>query len=120
MGVHYFAAVDGDWADDPDELARALRAHWPAMRITRAGAGERMAYDLELDGELGSVHADGQCISFKRAGDLVIRLAVWWRDRVPPAVRLAVFDDSSATPVDVPPGATVDDVRARVAEAEHA
>jgi hypothetical protein len=33
-------------------------------------------------------------------------------------VRLAVFDDSTAIPVDVPPGATVEAVRRRVAEAE--
>jgi hypothetical protein len=118
MGVHYFAAVDGDWADDADGLAAALRADWPAMRVTCASESDGMAYDLEFDGDLGSVHADGRCISFKRAGELVIRLAVWWRRRVPPAVRLAVFDDSSAIPVDVPPDATVEAIRRRVAEAD--
>src|SRR3954454_16166151 len=25
MGVHYFAAIDGDWADDAESLAEALR-----------------------------------------------------------------------------------------------
>jgi hypothetical protein len=118
MGVHYFAAIDGDWADDAESLAEALRADWPAMRVTRASGSDRMAYDLEFEGELGSVHADGRCISFKRAGELVIRLAVWWRRRVPGAVRLVVFDDSSAVPVDVPTDATVEQVRRRVVEAE--
>jgi hypothetical protein len=118
MGVHFFVAVDGGWAEDPDELAAALRADWPEMRIRPAGTTGDIAYDLELDGELGTLHADGRCIAFKRADELVLRLAVWWRPRVPDGTRLAVFDDSSATAVDVPPGVALDELRARVSAAD--
>jgi len=114
MGAHFFVAVDGDWADDADDLATALRADWPGMRVTRARASDHVAYDLELDRELGGLHADGRCISFKNADELIVRLAVWWRRRVPSAIRLVVFDDSSAIAVDVAPGATVDELRASV------
>jgi hypothetical protein len=96
VGVHHFVAIDGEWADDPDALAAALRADWPGMVITPASGA--MAYDIHYGQELGTIHADGRAISFKHAEDLVERLAVWWRARIPDAVKLAVFDDADATP----------------------
>jgi hypothetical protein len=118
VGTLFFAAIDGDWADDPDALAAALRSDWPAMEIRPDPVSEHTAYRLELDGYLGSLHADGQGISFKHADELVIRLAAWWRPRVPATVRLTVFNDSTAIDVDVPPGVTPSELRDLVAAAE--
>jgi hypothetical protein len=119
VGTHYFAGIDGDWGDDPDALAAALRADWPEMAVTPAsGDGDLVAYNLELGQELGSLHADGSCIAFKHAEELVIRLAAWWRKRIPDSVALAVFNDSTATPVYVQPGMTAQELAARVAAVE--
>jgi hypothetical protein len=110
MGVVYFAAIDGDWADDPDELAAALRADWPDMKVWVEGS----AYRLEMDGRLGTLETDGKCISFKHGEQQVVELAAWWRARMPADVKLAVFDDSVAIPVYVEPGDTASAVRDRV------
>jgi hypothetical protein len=119
VGTHYFAGIDGDWGDDPDALAAALRADWPEMAVTPAsGEADLVAYNLELGLELGSLHADGSCIAFKHAEELVIRLAAWWRKRIPDSVALAVFNDSTATPVYVQPGMTAAELAARVAAVE--
>jgi hypothetical protein len=118
LGTHYFAGIDGEWADDPDALAAALRAEWPGMTVRRLPASDLMAYDLELGNDLGSIHADGSCIAFKHAEELVIRLAAWWRRRIPDDVALAVFNDATATPVYVQPGMSAEELAERVAAVE--
>lgn len=118
MGVHYYAGIDGDWADDPDALAAALRSDWPGMKVSPAGGSEHMAYDLEIGNRIGSLHADGRCISFKHAEELVVGLAAWWRARIPASVKLAVFNDSTAIPVYVQPGVTAGELLDLVAAAE--
>jgi hypothetical protein len=118
MGTAFFAAIDGDWAEDPDELAAALRADWPEMTVRPVRDSEHMAYDLELGHELGSLHADGQCISFKHGEEIVARLAVWWRRRIPAEVDLEVFNDSTAIPVPVPPDVTPAELLERLAAAD--
>ncbi len=118
MGTRYFAGIDGDWADDPDALAQALAADWPQMSITRIRDGGLVAYDLELGSDLLSLHADGRGIAGKHGEDLVLRLALWWRRRVPAAVRLAVVNDATAAPVYVEVGMTLVTLRERVAAVE--
>jgi hypothetical protein len=118
VGVKFFAGVDGDWADDPDALVAALRSDWPGMSVRPVRDSEHVAYDLEYENALGSLHADGRCIAFKHDEDLVVRLAAWWRARLPDSVRLAVFNDSTAIPVYVEPGMTADELLERVAAAE--
>jgi hypothetical protein len=118
VGVTFFAGIDGDWSDDPDALAATLRSDWPGMTVTPTPGSEHMAYRLELGDALGSVHADGQCISFKHDEELVVRLAAWWRARMPDTVKLAVFNDSTAIPVYVEPGMTAAELGDRVAASE--
>jgi hypothetical protein len=118
VGTLYFAGIDGDWTDDPDALAAALRADWPEMTVRRASGSDGMAYYLELGLEGGTLHADGSCIAFKHGEALVIRLAAWWRRRIPDDVALAVFNDSTATPVYVQPGMTAEALAERVAAVE--
>jgi hypothetical protein len=118
VGTLFFAVIDGDWADDPDALAAALRSDWPEMKVRPDLRSDYAAYRLEFDGYLGSLHADGQGFSFKHGDELVIRLAAWWRPRVPATVRLTVFNDSTAIDVDVPPGVTPAELQDLVAAAE--
>jgi hypothetical protein len=64
VGTFYFAAVDGEWSDDPDALAAALAGDWPGMTVTRAGASQHEAYELRLGDALGALHADGRGLAF--------------------------------------------------------